>query len=91
MVVFKFAFVEVFAAGCAVEVVLAVGIELPDPFVVHVEPTKQGRARRWHGLCYLYGRVAQLPPGSTATPPVATRITPRALMVPPKSCLDKRR
>jgi hypothetical protein len=38
--------VAIFAAGRAVEVVLAVGIELPDPLVVHIEPTEHGLARR---------------------------------------------
>jgi hypothetical protein len=49
--------VAIFAAGRAVEVVLAVGVELPDPLMVQAEPTEQGRARRWRGHFYLHGSI----------------------------------
>jgi hypothetical protein len=55
---YAFDVVAIFAAGRAVEVVLAVGIELPDLLVVQIEPTAQGRARHWHGHCCLHGRFA---------------------------------
>jgi hypothetical protein len=75
VVVFPFVLVEIFAADLAVEVVLTIGIELPDPLVVHVEPTEHGLARRWAGHCYLQVK-SRVPPGSTATPLLATRMTP---------------
>jgi hypothetical protein len=82
VVVFPFVLVEIFAADLAVEVVLTVGIELPDPLVVHVEPTEHGLARRWAGHRYLQvkSRTARIDGDAL----VATRMTRREPMVPPK-------
>jgi hypothetical protein len=77
-VVFKLGVVEIFAAGRAVEIVLAVRIQLPDPLVVQVERTEQRLAPvRLDTATSIV--ESPVPHGSTATHLVATRTTRRAL------------
>src|SRR5207342_2140386 len=65
--------VAIFAAGLALEVVLAVGIETSDPLVVQIEPTEQAFAGPGHrDLQWSIGARRR----TIGTPSVATRIMP---------------